>query len=89
MSCFVALTINFTAFYQLNNDYIDDFLALMSLKYKKNIKSHIYWDLQKRKSPIEIIYRLLQYYQNCFFLRRHLTVNYRLGSQGWFGKQNK
>ena len=72
----------------MNNDDID-FSALMSLKYKKNIKSHIYWDLQKRKLPIEIIYRFLQYYQNCFFLRHHLTVNYHLGSQGWFGKQNK
>ena len=57
----------------------------MSLK-QKNL---IYGDLEKRKVPYDIIYRLLHHYQSYFFIRRYLTANYCLGSKGCSRKQNK
>ena len=46
----------------------------------------IFGDLEKRKLPIDIIYRLLHYNQNYFFVRHYLTANYCLGSKGHSGK---
>ena len=44
----------------------------MSLKQKISL----YEDLEKRKLHIDIIYRLLHYYQNYLFTRNYLTANY-------------
>ena len=45
-----------------------------------NRKYHIYGDIEKKRLRIDIIYRLIHYYQNYFFVRRYLTANYCLGS---------
>ena len=55
----------------------------MSLKQKISF----YGDMEKRNLPIDIIYTLLHYYQNYFFVRRYLTTNYCLGHKG--GLENK
>ena len=47
----------------------------MSLKQKISL----YEDLEKRKLHIDIIYRLLHYYQNYLFTRNYLTAKYYFG----------
>ena len=57
----------------------------MSLKQKISI----YGDLEKRKLHIDIIYRLLHYYQNYLFTKCYLTANYYFRLQRQSRKQNK
>ena len=78
---FCYLTVNSTAFYQLNNHYIN-FSELNG-----NATCHIYGDLEERKLSIDIIYRLLHYYQHYFFVRPYVTVNCCLDYKG--GLENK
>ena len=60
MPCFVTSAISSSAFYQYNNHYINFSALSGSAKCHWKRKSHICGDLEKRKLPIDIIYRLLR-----------------------------
>ena len=78
LPCFVTLNVSSPAFYQLNN-YINILAFNGNAKCHLNTKSDIYGDFEKRKLPIDIIYRLLHYYQSYSFVRCYFTADYCLG----------